>query len=147
MSHDDTAQDPLEFVRKMWSSMGVALPGMITPTLDLDELDKRIADLKAVETWLKMNLNMLQMTTQGLEMQRATLAAVKAMSQQASDAGNAAGATSSDNPFANAAMWPWNMMTAEQTPGESKPQQASQPEDTPRTPPRGGRKAAPREKS
>jgi len=67
----------------MWNNMGFSLPGMVTPTLDVNELDKRIADLKAVENWLKMNLNMLQMTTQGLEMQRVALAAVQAMSQHA----------------------------------------------------------------
>jgi hypothetical protein len=118
MSHNNSAQDPLDFVRGMWSNMGFNLPGMVTPTLDVDELDKRIADLKAVEGWLKMNLNMLQMTTQGLEMQRAALAAVKAMSQQAQDS---AGQDSSgdSNPFANAAaMWPWNLMSGTGTESE-----------------------------
>ncbi len=142
MTQDDSAQDPLEFVRRMWSNMGVALPGMITPTLDIDELDKRIADLKAVETWLKMNLNMLQMTTQGLEMQRATLAAVKAMGQSAKS-GEAAG----ENPFANAAMWPWNLMQTEQASGDAKATEGeARAEPRERAAPRGGKKA-PREKS
>ena len=111
MTHDQSAQDPLEFVRSMWNTMGFSLPGMVTPTLDVDELDKRIADLKAVENWLKMNLNMLQMTTQGLEVQRAALAAVKAMSDHARES-NSSGASSEGNPFAAAAsMWPWNLMT------------------------------------
>ena len=83
MSNEKAAQDPLNFVRGMWSNMGFSLPGMVTPTLDVNELDKRIADLKAVENWLKMNLSMLQMTTQGLEVQRAAIAAVQAMSQHA----------------------------------------------------------------
>ena len=110
MSKDQNAQDPLEFVRGMWNQMGFSLPGMVTPTLDVDELDKRIKDMRAVEGWLKMNLNMLQMSIQGLDMQRAPLAAVKAMSQQAQQAGEGASDTAS-NPFANAAaMWPWNLM-------------------------------------
>ncbi|ATE61018.1 PhaM family polyhydroxyalkanoate granule multifunctional regulatory protein [Thauera sinica] len=114
MSQDQNAQDPLEFVRGMWQSMGFSLPGMVTPTLDVDELDKRIADMKAVEGWLKMNLNMMQMTTQGLEMQRAALAAVKAMSQHAQES-EAAGSAS--NPFAAAAaMWPWNLMGGQPAP-------------------------------
>lgn len=107
MSESKNAQDPLEFVRGMWSNMGFSLPGMVTPTLDVDELDKRIADMKAVEGWLKMNLNMLQMSTQGLEMQRATLAAVTAMSQHVQS-----GDSSAANPFASAAaMMPWNFFT------------------------------------
>ena len=112
MSNDQNAQDPLEFVRGMWNQMGFSLPGMVTPTLDVDELDKRITDMRAVEGWLKMNLNMLQMSIQGLEMQRAALAAVKAMSQQAQQAGEGAPAADAGaNPFAAAAaMWPWNLM-------------------------------------
>lgn len=114
MSEEHNAQDPLEFVSRMWNNMGFPLPGMVTPTLDIDELDKRIHDLRAVEHWLKMNLNMLQMTTQGLEMQRAALAAVKAMSEQASEqrtSPDSPGETA--NPFAAAAMWPWNLMNAQ----------------------------------
>ena len=81
MSTENNAQDPMEFMRSMWSKMGFSLPGMVTPTLDVDELDKRISDMKAVENWLKMNLSSLQMATQGLEMQRATIAAMQAMSK------------------------------------------------------------------
>ena len=113
MSKDQNAQDPLEFVRGMWNQMGFSLPGMVTPTLDVDELDKRIKDMRAVEGWLKMNLNMLQMSIQGFEMQRATIAAIKAMSQHA--AGEEGVPEAAANPFAAAAtMWPWNLMNAEQ---------------------------------
>ena len=108
MSTENKAQDPLEFMRNMWGKMGFSLPGMVTPTLDVDELDKRITDMKAVEQWLKMNLNMLQMSTQGLELQRATLAAVKAMSQSEQQAD----AEQAGNPFAQAMMWPWSLMGA-----------------------------------
>jgi hypothetical protein len=107
MSTENTAQDPMEFMRNMWSKMGFSLPGMVTPTLDVDELDKRIADMKAVENWLKMNLNTLQMATQGLEMQRATIAAMQAMSKVAAESGSSEGGQA--NPFA-AGMWPWNLM-------------------------------------
>ena len=122
MTQNQSPKDPLEFVRGMWSNMGFSLPGMVTPTLDVDELDKRIADLKAVENWLKMNLNMLQMTTQGLEMQRAALAAVKAMSDHARESADARTADGGEgNAFAAAAaMWPWNLMTP-QPPAEATP--------------------------
>ena len=104
MSTENPNADPLEFLKGMWGSMGFAVPGMVTPTLDVNEIDKRITDLKTVEGWLRMNLNMLQMSIQGLEMQRATLAAMQAISQSAgSPEANA-------NPFANPALWPWNMM-------------------------------------
>lgn len=57
--------------------MGVSMPGMVAPTLDVAEIDKRITDLKSVENWLNLNLNVLRMTIQGLEMQKATLAAMQ----------------------------------------------------------------------
>ena len=99
-----TPSDPMEFLKSLWSNTGMPLPGLVTPTLDTDELEKRIADLKAVEGWLKTNLGMLQMTIQGLEMQRATLSALQAISQSASNS------DASANPFANPALWPWNFM-------------------------------------
>ncbi|WP_407278870.1 PhaM family polyhydroxyalkanoate granule multifunctional regulatory protein [Aromatoleum evansii] len=117
MANDNSAKDPLEFVRGMWNNMGFSLPGMITPTLDVGELDKRIADLKAVENWLKMNLSMLQMTTQGLEVQRAAIAAVQAMSQQAREPGAQGPGEAQTNPFASAAMWPWAAMAGTQAGG------------------------------
>jgi len=52
----------------------------MNPTTDLDELDKRISDLKAVEQWLNVNLSMLRATIQGLEVQRGTIATIKSFS-------------------------------------------------------------------
>lgn len=118
MSNEAQGQDPLEFLKGMWGGMGFAVPGMVTPTLDVNELDKRIADMKAVEGWLRLNLNMLQMSIQGLEMQRAALAAMQAIGQSAGSAGANA------NPFANPAMWPWNMM---QQPDAAAAQKAEEP--------------------
>ena len=127
---DNQVHDPLNFMRNMWGNMGFTLPGMVAPTFDIEELDKRIKDMKAVEGWLRMNLSMLQMTIQGLEMQRTTVSAVKAMGQMASDAAKSMspppdvappaaaphpnffeGAIHPENSaLSEAAMWPWQMM-------------------------------------
>lgn len=119
-----TPTDPMEFLKTLWGNTGMPLPGLVTPTLDTNELDKRIADLKAVEGWLKTNLGMLQMTIQGLEMQRATLAAMQAISQSASNP------EANANPFANPALWPWNFMQGTDKPAAdtaSAPEAADQP--------------------
>ncbi len=71
-------QDPFELFRRLWGPLGVPLPGMAMPTLDPREIDKRIADLRSIEGWLNMNLNMVKFSIQGLELQRATLAAMRA---------------------------------------------------------------------
>jgi len=57
--------------------MGVPLAGLMAPTIDLNELDRRIAELKSVENWLNMNLGVLRMTLQGLELQKSGLAAMQ----------------------------------------------------------------------
>lgn len=140
MSEHKTA-DPMEFLKSMWSGMGLSLPGMVTPTLDVDELDKRITDLKTVEGWLKTNLNMLQMTIQGLEVQRATISAIQAFSQAAQTAestSNTPGAeTNTINPFLNPALWPWNLMQA--TDDSAKAQNTTANTTTPPDPARPAR--------
>ena len=106
--------DPMEFLRNLWGGNGFSLPGMVTPTLDTDELEKQIRDLKTVEGWLRTNLSMLSMTIQNLEMQRTTLTAMKNMSQMYTEHAQGAGSTEpgsvGSDAFAQAAMWPWNMM-------------------------------------
>lgn len=134
-------EDGFDFVRKMWGSMGFGLPGMATPSLDVSDLERRINDLKAVEGWLKMNLGMLQMTIQGLEVQRATLAAMQAMSQTARDNPDAA------NPFANPALWSWPFGNAATPAPESESGSAPSPSaETPteQQPPKAARKPASR---
>jgi hypothetical protein len=117
MSNDNSVNDPMNFVKNMWGNMGFSLPGMVTPTFDVEEIEKRVKDMKAVEGWLKMNLSMLQMTIQSLEMQCVTLNAVRTMGNMAASHANASpdvSATASDTTTGESAtpasMWPWNMM-------------------------------------
>ncbi len=77
--------DTLEFVRNMWGAMKI--PGMSMPSMSPDEINKQITDLKAVESWLQMNMNMLRTTIQTLEVQSATLSAIHTMGQSFSGAG------------------------------------------------------------
>jgi hypothetical protein len=64
--------DTLDFVKSLWGSMSV--PGLTAPTLSVEELDKKINDLKAVESWLNLNMSMLRGSIQALEVQRGTIA-------------------------------------------------------------------------
>ena len=129
-SASSAGQDPLEMFRRLWAPLGLPVPGMAMPTLDPAEVEKRIADLKSVETWLGMNLNMVKMAIQGLEVQKMALNAMKANAGAATDAANAfanlsrAGATPpaaeatqanaaanpAANPLTNPMLWPWAMM-------------------------------------
>ena len=64
--------------------------GSAFPGLDVEELEKRIKDLKSVENWLNLNLNILKSTIQGLEVQHATMMALKSFGDAVSAAGAAA---------------------------------------------------------
>ena len=70
--------DTIELIRNFWSAMKI--PGMAMPSMSPEEIDKQIADLKAVESWLQMNMSMLRTTIQTLEVQSATLTALRSMS-------------------------------------------------------------------
>ena len=75
--------DTLEFMKNLWGNVkvpGMNLPGMVMPTLSVEEIDKQIADLKAVESWLTLNMNMLHGTIKALEVQSATLSTLQSMS-------------------------------------------------------------------
>jgi hypothetical protein len=87
--------DTLEFVKNLWGSMGVpgmSLPGLAAPTLSLNDLDKKLADLKAVEAWLNLNVAMLRGTIQALEVQRGTIATLKSMGASMAEAMSQPGA-------------------------------------------------------
>ena len=84
MAEQNVPKDWFEFMQKMWNPMSFPLPGMITPTVNIDEIDKKISELKAVETWLTMNTGFVQMTIKTLEMQKAALESLRAAGEAAS---------------------------------------------------------------
>lgn len=96
--------DTLEFVKKLWGGMGVpgaGMPGIGAPQTSLEDLDKRITDLKTVESWLNLNLSMLRSSIQALEVQRGTIAALKTMTDSMTQAmGKVGDQTASLPPFA-----------------------------------------------
>jgi hypothetical protein len=92
--------DTLDFVKNLWGNMGLPgmtgmnipgmpgmsgssfnIPGMVMPTLSVEEINKKITDLKAVESWLALNMNMLRGTIQALEVQAATISTLKTMGE------------------------------------------------------------------
>jgi hypothetical protein len=61
----------------------------IAPTLNVEELDKRITELKAVQFWLDQNAKALSATVTALEVQKMTLATLKGMNFNMGDVANA----------------------------------------------------------
>ena len=75
--------------------LGSSLPQMpslahwVAPTFNVEDLEKRIEELKAVHFWLDQNSKALGATIQALEVQKMTLATLKTMNFNLGDVANA----------------------------------------------------------
>ena len=84
-----------DFLQNLAKGASASLPQMpnlsswIAPTLNLEELDKRIGELKAVQFWLDQNKTALAATIQALELQKMTLATLKGMNFNMADVADA----------------------------------------------------------
>ena len=92
-----TPQQALEFMQRKWNPFGMPIPGFTPPsaagaapagmpfpnpaamfaTLDPAEIDKKIAELRVIENWLTMSTNFMQMSIKTLELQKASLEAMR----------------------------------------------------------------------
>jgi hypothetical protein len=88
MADDVWSKDMLEFMQKMWNPLGFPMPGMVAPTIDSAEIERKLTELRSVENWLKMNLGLLQMTIKTLEMQKSALETLSAAGGSKSDQGS-----------------------------------------------------------
>ena len=77
-----------DFLQGLVKNAGAALPNIgqwVAPTLNPEELEKRIEELRTVQFWLEQNARMLGATIQALEVQRMTLSTLKTMNVQMTD--------------------------------------------------------------
>jgi hypothetical protein len=111
MSKEFTPAEAMEFFQKMWNPLGLQFPGVpaqpgapgaegqampsmpfppnaMNPfmTFDPEEVARKINEFKTVETWLNMQVGVLQMTIKTLEMQKASLEALRTQAQNLSAA-------------------------------------------------------------
>lgn len=81
-----------EFLQGLFKNASAGLPHIgqwVAPTLDPEELDKRIQELKTVQFWLEQNARLLGTTIQALEVQRMTLSTLQTMNLPLADLGEA----------------------------------------------------------
>ena len=88
-----------------------AIPGMpswVAPTLNVEDIDKRIQELKAVQFWLEQNGTALKATIQALEVQKMTLTTLQGMNVSMADLAKAftAKAPPASAPAGSAAVQP-----------------------------------------
>ena len=101
-SNPFSPQDAIAFMQKLWNPFGLpmpglmpaqstaagaapAMPGMPFPNpaamfaaLDPAEIERKINELRVIESWLAMSLNMMQMSIKTMELQKASLEAMRA---------------------------------------------------------------------
>lgn len=91
-------QDAMEFMQKMWNPLGVTMPGFGMPgavapampgampfpnpaamlaALDPLEIERKIVELRVIENWLTMSVSMMQMSIKTMELQKASLEAMR----------------------------------------------------------------------
>jgi hypothetical protein len=78
----------LDFMQSWFKGAGNAIPGVgqwVTPTLDPEELKKRIQELKTIQFWLEQNSRMVATTIQALEVQCMTLSTLQTMNIKMAD--------------------------------------------------------------
>jgi hypothetical protein len=141
-----------DMMEKMWEMMRInpfaaaspslsTMSDMLAPLTNVEELDKRITDMRAVEQWLKLNLNMLQSAIQALEVQRATLATLRAFGAYAQSSGGAGASGTSGTSGASAgtggheaSAWAWPLSTEQpkaqaREPDKEERKQGEKPEE------------------
>ena len=77
-----------EFLQGLVKNAGAALPGIgqwVAPTLNPEELAKKIEELRTVQFWLEQNARLLGATIQALEVQRMTLSTLQSMNVPLAD--------------------------------------------------------------
>ena len=81
-----------DFLQGLLKNAGAGLPNMgqwVAPTLNPEELEKRIQELKTVQFWLEQNSRLLATTIQAMEVQRMTLSTLQTMNLPLADISNA----------------------------------------------------------
>jgi hypothetical protein len=111
-----------DFLQGLVKNAGAALPNIgqwVAPTLDPEELEKRIEELRTVQFWLEQNARMLGATIQALEVQRMTLSTLKTMNVQMSDLRNSMKLPDPKPPLAPSAASPTKRGSRKPSPAEA----------------------------
>jgi hypothetical protein len=123
-----------DFLQKLVGSANAAMPAMgqwVAPTLNPEELEKRINELRTVQFWLEQNARMLGATIQALEVQRMTLTTLKTMNVKMGDLRDALKIRLPDPPAAAPAPAPAPAAAAKPPAAAPAPGAAGAPGDKP----------------
>jgi hypothetical protein len=111
MAKPVSPQEMFDAWQKMFAPGTMPMGSLMFP--DLKDVEKKISELETVESWLKANLNMLQMSIKSLEYQRSMLKGGEKAKAALADS------SAKDAP-GNPAQWAWDMMTQGTRPAVTK---------------------------
>ncbi|MES2354123.1 MAG: PhaM family polyhydroxyalkanoate granule multifunctional regulatory protein [Pseudomonadota bacterium] len=106
-----TPQEMIEMFQRMLNPMSFPMQSLLFPNLNVEDIDRKIGELKGVESWLMANLSMLQLCIKTMEYQRSLL----------SGGDTQKGGEQPENPFMNPSLWPWNIMSGMNPPADKSP--------------------------
>ncbi|MDQ3260540.1 MAG: hypothetical protein M3Q00_07110 [Pseudomonadota bacterium] len=101
MTDSSSPQAMFELFQKMANPFAFPLQNFLMPSLSLEDVEKKITELKAVQTWLQTSLGMLEVSIKSLEYQKALLSPSSSEPEKTA---------SIDNPFLDPKNWPWNFL-------------------------------------
>ena len=102
MTDSSSPQAMIEMFQKMANPFAFPLQNFLMPSLSLEEVERKISELKSVHTWLQTNLGMLEVSIKALEYQKVLLTPHSAAP---------ADAPTAENPFLDPKNWPWNFVS------------------------------------
>ena len=114
---DASAKQLFDMFQKMVNPF--AMQGLMFSGLNEEEIEKKISEMRSVESWLQANLNLLQLTIKTLEYQKTLLASGKIP-------GAAPPPVPQDNPLLNPGAW-WNTMMKPSAKPAEKPESPEPP--------------------
>jgi hypothetical protein len=112
MAKPDFPREMFDLWQKMFAPAGMPMHNLMFP--DLKEVEKKIAELETVESWLKANVSMVQMSIKSLEYQRAMLKGGEKAKAALTDP------AAKDKPALNPAQWAWDMMAPAARPAKAR---------------------------
>ena len=133
-----------DFLQNLAKGASQTLPQMpnlsswVAPTLNLEELEKRIGELKAVHFWLDQNSKALGATIQALEVQKMTLATLRGMNFNMAEVANALKLNPADMQSGAPSRESEKPVEAQPQPAEVAPAKAPRKTGKEASPPAGG---------
>ncbi len=115
MTDSSSPQAMFELFQKMANPFAFPLQNFLMPSLSLEEVEKKITELKAVQTWLQTSLGILEVSIKSLEYQKGLLSPSSSEPEKTS---------TTDNPFLDPKNWPWNFLNPD---GMATPETIAKP--------------------